>query len=186
VQPLNRCDAREYAGSGVAGGGQQQPRDGVGVGRFETRCYFTDDFASVVVFPGWPSVMFRDQFVLGVEELCVGGFENPGELLVGIGAGLADVDLIAGGVSLQDQFFRCGGGEFFGNVGARGLLLRLLRDSRSDREQGEKENKDEFAHGETSLASAAAAKINGGMKSKREPILSAPFCFGTLSGCAEA
>ena len=129
----------ENAGAGMIRGYEQKPRDGAGVGRVLACDDFADDFAAVVVLPGWTSIVFADGGAVGIEESCVGRFENPSELLVG--TCLTDIDLRARCVGLQDDFLRGGGRELRRN-------LRAWRVLRNRKQKRKKKHKRRSAHSE--------------------------------------
>jgi|HubBroStandDraft_3_1064219.scaffolds.fasta_scaffold245568_1 hypothetical protein len=135
VQSLNESDLREGAVTGVTGRGQQEPRNRVRIGGIGSRRNFAHDLAAIVVLPGRTREVFRDHFILRVKKLCVGRFESPREFLVE--TRLADVNLIAGSVRLQDKFFRRGWRELVGNFGARELLRGRWLHGEQNEERGE-------------------------------------------------
>src|ERR1700733_8369106 len=135
MQSLNESYLREGAVTGVTGRGQQEPRNRVRIGGIGSRRNFAHDLAALVVLPGRTREVFRDHFILRVKKLCVGRFESPREFLVE--TRLADVNLIAGSVRLQDKFFRRGWRELVGNFGARELLRGRWLHGEQNEERGE-------------------------------------------------
>lgn len=79
---------------------------------------FTDDFAAVIVFPGWSFEVFANNrgLILRIVEIGRGALQNPGVFL--IGAGLAGIELRAVGVDLEDQLFRRWRLKVLGNLRA--------------------------------------------------------------------
>src|SRR5712675_1338191 len=91
VEALDGCGAGEHAAAFVGDDVDQEPGNGIWVGRRCVRDGFAGDTAAIAGFPRRPGEMFAEGLSVVVEELRVGGFQRPCELR---GVGLADVDLI--------------------------------------------------------------------------------------------
>jgi hypothetical protein len=95
VDALDAGGARENAVPFVADYVDQQPWDGVGIGRRGIGDGFAGDAAVIVRFPSGAGEMLAEWFAILIEELGVWGFQDPVELCDTF---LASIDLITLGV----------------------------------------------------------------------------------------
>jgi hypothetical protein len=120
VQALDGSGTRKDAIAFVADDMNEEPRNGIGIGRGSVRNSFAIDAAGVASQPRGSFEMLAEEIAVGVEEVGVWSFQSPGEL----GAvGLASVDLIAFGVEGEEELFAGGRLELRGNLlggGGRG------------------------------------------------------------------
>lgn len=173
VDALNRCDVRELAFARVAYDVHQQPWNGVRVEGVDVRRGFAADFAAVLQFPCGQlrcrvGEVLSDDFVFAIVQFCVGPFERPIELAVGVG--LAGVNLRSLGMDEQNGLQSAGNGDRIGNVG-RGFVLRsvlififvLGLDAWGD--EGESEERDggeqKSSHGEDCSAGEFGSRTSG-------------------------
>jgi hypothetical protein len=91
VEALDVIGAIEDAFAIVGDYVDQEPGDGVRIGRWDVRGGFAYYFAAIAGFPGRAGVVLAEEGAV-FEELGVGGFEGPSGRS---GVGFADVDLIA-------------------------------------------------------------------------------------------
>jgi hypothetical protein len=118
MDSLDSCYAAEYPGTGMSCRGEQKPGNRVRLGRILPRGWLPGHFASIGMLPGWARVVASDILSAGVQQLCFWSFKGPGKLL--IGPRLADINLRAGCMRLQNNVFRCGRGKLFRDIRARG------------------------------------------------------------------
>jgi hypothetical protein len=106
AEALDEAGAGEDAGAFVADHTDEEPRNGIGVGRGRVRSGFAGDAATVAGFPGGTSEMLAERFAVLIEKLSVGSFQGPGELG---GIAFAGIDLVALGMDLENKLGIGGG-----------------------------------------------------------------------------
>jgi hypothetical protein len=118
VDALDGGGSCEDASAFMADDVDEEPGDGIGVGRGSVGDGLAVDATGIAGHPGWPGEMFAEEIAVGVEEVGVGSFENPGILAV---IRFAGVDLIAFGVDGEEELFAGGrlesGGDLLGGGG---------------------------------------------------------------------
>ena len=100
VEALDGGGAGEYAGAVVGDDVDEQPGDGIGIGRGSVGDGFTGDATAIVGLPRRSGEMFTDGLAVFVEELGVGSFELPEKRR---GTFFTGVDLVALGVELEEE-----------------------------------------------------------------------------------
>jgi len=96
VDALNGRDVEKQAVSRASNDVDEEPRNGIGIGRVDVGDGLAGDFAAIGQLPTGSGEMAADDFALFIFQFCVGRFERPRELAVG--GGLAGVDLRSSGV----------------------------------------------------------------------------------------
>jgi hypothetical protein len=114
IKALDGCGAREDAGAFMTDDTDEEPGNGIGIGRGSIGDGFAVDAARVTCEPGGAGEMFAEEVAVGVEEIGIGSFQNPGVLRVF--ASFAGVDLVALGVNGKEELFASGRLELRGNL----------------------------------------------------------------------
>jgi hypothetical protein len=138
VKALDGGGAGEDAGAVVGEDGDEEPGDGIGVGRGSVGDGFTGDAAAIVGLPGGAGKVFAEGFAVLVEELGVWSLESPCELSA---IGFAGVDLVALGVELEEELF------VGGRLELRRHFLRRSGQGKKGGRDGEQVDGCEYANG---------------------------------------
>src|SRR5271165_6778067 len=85
----------------MAGRGQQQPWDRIGIRRIDLGCDLARNFTLIADFPGWTGEVVADDAAAFIVEFRLWSFQNP--RIFAIGASLTNVDLGPGGVGGEDE-----------------------------------------------------------------------------------
>jgi hypothetical protein len=125
VEALDGRGAGEDAVALVTDDMDEEPGNGVGIRRRGIGDGFSIDAAGVTGHPGWSGEMLAEEIALGVEEVGIGSFQNPGELGT---IGFARINLIALGVKSQEELLGSGRLELRGDL-LRGRGIRKKCDA---------------------------------------------------------
>ena len=118
--PLDRGHTTEYPVSRMPACAQQQPGDCAGLWGVSAGYKFAHHVTSVGVLPSRTGIVRTNSFALAISEFGFRSFQRPGKFLV---CGyLANIDLRAGSVHLQDNLLTRRRFDVVGNFRARNLL----------------------------------------------------------------
>jgi hypothetical protein len=116
---VNALDAgypAEDALSGMTGGGHEQPRNRIRIGRIDPSYGFAGDFTPIVVFPGRTSIVSADDRSLLIVKISFRSLQGP--TVLAVRSLLTGVNLRSRSVILQDNFFAGRRFNLVGYIGA--------------------------------------------------------------------